>query len=121
VTSKATGVVLGSLHQTKKSYAKLEIPRSNFQRIQRMRRKRGGRKKCIRLTSCRQKGALMKFYDVALAQDVHDKVLTYDFFRYSEFRNIPSCRLVPIPGVDEIKSTELLNSEYSCQPTWQQK
>src|SRR5260221_4539370 len=25
-------------------------------------------KKCIRLTSCRQKGALMNFYDVALAQ-----------------------------------------------------
>src|SRR5260221_5332886 len=68
-------------HHTKrkKSYAKLEIPTSNFQRIQRMRRKRGGRRKCIRLTSCRQKGALMKFYDVALAQGVHDKVLTYDF------------------------------------------
>jgi hypothetical protein len=25
--------------------------------------------------------AHMKFYDVALAQGVHDKVLTYDFFR----------------------------------------
>lgn len=24
----------------------------------------------------------MKFYDVALAQGVHDKVLTYDFFRF---------------------------------------
>jgi AcrB/AcrD/AcrF family len=34
------------------------------------------------LTSCRQKGALMKFYDVALAQGIHDKVLTYDFFRF---------------------------------------
>jgi hypothetical protein len=47
-----------------------------------MRRKRGGRKRCIRLTSARQKGALMKFYDVALAQGVHDKVLTYNFFRF---------------------------------------
>jgi hypothetical protein len=47
-----------------------------------MRRKRGERKKCIRLTSCRQKGALMKFYDVALAQGVHDKVSAYDFFRF---------------------------------------
>jgi len=47
-----------------------------------MRRKRGGRKKCIRLTICLQKGALMKFYDVALPQGVHDKVLTYDFFRF---------------------------------------
>jgi hypothetical protein len=24
----------------------------------------------------------MKFYDVALAQGVHDKVLTYNFFRF---------------------------------------
>jgi hypothetical protein len=24
----------------------------------------------------------MKFYDVALAQGVHDKVLAYDFFRF---------------------------------------
>ncbi len=24
----------------------------------------------------------MKFYDVALAQGIHDKVLTYDFFRF---------------------------------------
>jgi hypothetical protein len=24
----------------------------------------------------------MKFYDVALAQGVHDKVSTYDFFRF---------------------------------------
>ncbi len=24
----------------------------------------------------------MKFYDVALAQGVHDKVLTYDFFHF---------------------------------------
>jgi hypothetical protein len=52
-------------HHTKrkKSNAKLKIPTSNFQRIQRMRCKRRGRRKCIRLTSCRQKGALMKFYD----------------------------------------------------------
>jgi hypothetical protein len=66
---------------------KNRTPSSKFRgaiskRIQRMRRKRGGRKKCIRLTSCRQKGALMKFYDAALAQGVHDKVLTYDFFRF---------------------------------------
>jgi hypothetical protein len=33
-----------------------KIPRSNLQRIQRMRHKRGGRKKCIRLISRRQKG-----------------------------------------------------------------
>ena len=28
------------------------------------------------------KRRLMKFYDVALAKGVHDKVLTYDFFRF---------------------------------------
>ena len=42
-------------------------------------------------------------------------------FRYSEFLNIPSCRFVPIPGADEIKSVELLNSEYSWHPTWPQQ
>ena len=47
--------------------------------------------------------------------------LTCFKFRYSEFRNIPSCRFVPLPGSDEIKSAELLNSEYSCQSTCRQK
>jgi hypothetical protein len=39
-------VSFGLDHYTKrkKSYAKLEIPRSNFERILRMRRKRGRRK-----------------------------------------------------------------------------
>jgi hypothetical protein len=32
-------------------------------------------------------------------------------YRYSEFRNILSSRFVPLPGADEIKSAELLNSE----------
>jgi hypothetical protein len=27
-------------------------------------------------------------------------------FRYSEFRNIPSCRLVPMSGADEIRSAQ---------------
>jgi hypothetical protein len=47
--------------------------------------------KGYQITSCRKKGALMKFYDVAWAQSVYGEALTYDFFRYSEFRNIPSC------------------------------
>jgi hypothetical protein len=34
-------------------------------------------------------------------------------FRYSEFQNILSSRFVPLPGADEIKSAELLNSQYS--------
>jgi hypothetical protein len=33
------------------------------------------------ITSCRKKGALMKFYDVVWAQGVNGKALTYDFFR----------------------------------------
>jgi hypothetical protein len=42
-------------------------------------------------------------------------------FRYSEFRDIPSCRFIPLPGADEIKRAELLNSEYSCQSSCRQK
>jgi hypothetical protein len=37
-------------------------------------------------------------------------------FPYSEFRNIPGCRFVPLPEADEIKRAELLNSEYSALP-----
>ena len=47
--------------------------------------------------------------------------LAYLDFRYSEFRNIPSCRFIPLPGADEINRAELLNSEYSCQSTCRQK
>jgi hypothetical protein len=43
------------------------------------------------------------------------------FFRYSEFRNIPSCRFVPMPGAHEISRAELVSSEYSWQPTWPQQ
>ena len=42
--------------------------------------------------------------------------LAYVKFPYSEFRNIPSCRFVPLPEADEIKRAELLNSEYSALP-----
>jgi hypothetical protein len=38
--------------------------------------------------------------------------------RYSEFRNIPSCRFLPMADADKARSAELLNSEYSCQPNW---
>jgi DNA invertase Pin-like site-specific DNA recombinase len=44
--------------------------------------------------------------------------LTEVFGRYSEFRNIPSCRFLPMADADKASSAELLNSEYSCQPTW---
>jgi hypothetical protein len=37
--------------------------------------------KGYQITSCRKKGALMKFYDVAWAQGVYGNALTYDFFR----------------------------------------
>jgi hypothetical protein len=42
-------------------------------------------------------------------------------FPYSEFRNIPSCRFIPLPGADEIKRAELLNSEYSWQSSCRHK
>ena len=35
----------------------------------------------VRFSPFREVRPLMKFYDVALAQGFHDKVLTYDFFR----------------------------------------
>ena len=37
-----------------------------------------------------------------------------------EFRvhDIPSCRFLPMADADKARSAELLNSEYSCQPTW---
>jgi hypothetical protein len=38
--------------------------------------------KGYQITSCRKKGALMKFYDVAWAQSVYGKALTHDFFRF---------------------------------------
>jgi hypothetical protein len=51
---------------------------------------------------------------------VHDSVQnleeTYDFFQYSEFRNIPSCRSVSALGAGESRSVELLGSEYSALP-----
>jgi Tn3 transposase DDE domain len=37
-------------------------------------------------------------------------------FRYSEFRNIPSCRSASALGADEFRSVELLGSEYSALP-----
>jgi hypothetical protein len=46
--------------------------------------------------------------------------LTYSIVRYSEFRNIPSCRFIALPGADEIKRAALLNSEYSCQSACRQ-
>jgi hypothetical protein len=61
-------------HQTEKIVRRARNSEEQFPTDSAHARKRGRRKKCIRLTSCRQKGALMKFYDVALAQGVHDKV-----------------------------------------------
>ena len=40
------------------------------------------------ITSCRQKGALMKFYDVALAQGVHDKIITWTTCRSIQERDL---------------------------------
>jgi hypothetical protein len=42
--------------------------------------KRGGSKR-VPDYQLPEKGALMKFYDVAWAQGVYGKALTYDFFR----------------------------------------
>ena len=42
-------------------------------------------------------------------------------FRYSEFRNIWSYRFVSMREADEIWSAEVVNSEYSCQPTCPQQ
>ena len=47
--------------------------------------------------------------------------LTVVFGRYSEFRNIPSCRFIPVSGADQIRRAGLLNSEYSCQRIWPQQ
>lgn len=39
------------------------------------------KKKAVRLTGCRKKGALTKFYEFALPQGAYGQALTYNFVR----------------------------------------
>src|SRR5260370_13701817 len=73
---------MGSLHQTEKIVRQARNSEEQLPTDPADAAQNEAKKKCIRLTSCRQKSALMKFYDAALAQGVHDKVLTCDFFRF---------------------------------------
>ena len=48
--------------------------------------------------------------------DVQAKRALYS--RYSEFRNIPSCRSASALGADGFRSVQLIGSEYSALPIW---
>src|SRR5260370_33274694 len=50
------------------------------------------------------KRAVIKSWRVFFWSNQPQKGLTCFIIRYSEFRNIPSCRVVPIPGADDSKS-----------------
>jgi hypothetical protein len=65
--------------------------------------------------------SLVRDQEFAVSSPRRFRSLPCFIVRYSEFRNIPSCRLIPLPGADEIKRVELLNSEYSCQSSCLQK